>query len=224
MNGVCLSPRPSTCPVCVPSTCVSRGVGFPLPCRVLRARQGVCGGAGLVGESEEAPGRRRVPEEGGDTAGAARGHVVERPPAGGLRKALGFGLSEELGAVLQTVRRVSSQSDGVRSRIYSAHLRAPAPPARLPAGLGGGRGGRWASRNLWCFLSSRRVHYKDVHRLLRCIAPPAGLGRNCPRRAAYKVCPSRASLCSSCPTRCHGTRPAWCGHDWHPSPPPPPTP
>uniref|UniRef100_A0A667IZ54 Voltage-dependent N-type calcium channel subunit alpha n=1 Tax=Lynx canadensis TaxID=61383 RepID=A0A667IZ54_LYNCA len=31
-----------------------------------------------------------------------------------------------------------------------------------------------------------RIHYKDMYSLLRCIAPPVGLGKNCPRRLAYK--------------------------------------
>uniref|UniRef100_A0A8C4M1H9 Voltage-dependent N-type calcium channel subunit alpha n=1 Tax=Equus asinus asinus TaxID=83772 RepID=A0A8C4M1H9_EQUAS len=31
-----------------------------------------------------------------------------------------------------------------------------------------------------------RIHYKDLYSLLRCIAPPVGLGKSCPRRLAYK--------------------------------------
>lgn len=41
--------------------------------------------------------------------------------------------------------------------------------------------------NLWCFLSSCRIHYKDMYNLLRVIAPPLGLGKKCPHRVAYKV-------------------------------------
>ncbi|NWH38990.1 CAC1B protein, partial [Chloropsis hardwickii] len=40
--------------------------------------------------------------------------------------------------------------------------------------------------NLWCFLSSCRIHYKDMYNLLRVIAPPLGLGKKCPHRVAYK--------------------------------------
>uniref|UniRef100_A0A2I3S949 Voltage-dependent N-type calcium channel subunit alpha n=1 Tax=Pan troglodytes TaxID=9598 RepID=A0A2I3S949_PANTR len=39
-------------------------------------------------------------------------------------------------------------------------------------------------RYLFSFLC--RIHYKDMYSLLRCIAPPVGLGKNCPRRLAYK--------------------------------------
>lgn len=45
--------------------------------------------------------------------------------------------------------------------------------------------------NLWCFLSSCRIHYKDMYNLLRVIAPPLGLGKKCPHRVAYKVWNSR---------------------------------
>uniref|UniRef100_A0A8D2Q7D9 Voltage-dependent N-type calcium channel subunit alpha n=1 Tax=Varanus komodoensis TaxID=61221 RepID=A0A8D2Q7D9_VARKO len=31
-----------------------------------------------------------------------------------------------------------------------------------------------------------RIHYKDMYNLLRAIAPPLGLGKNCPHRVAYK--------------------------------------
>lgn len=53
--------------------------------------------------------------------------------------------------------------------------------------------------NLCRFLSSCRIHYKDMYRLLRCIAPPVGLGKNCPRRVAYKVCSLRARTTPSLP-------------------------
>ncbi|OBS66212.1 hypothetical protein A6R68_05248 [Neotoma lepida] len=39
-----------------------------------------------------------------------------------------------------------------------------------------------------------RIHYKDMYNLLRCIAPPVGLGKNCPRRLAYKTSPLPAAL------------------------------
>lgn len=56
----------------------------------------------------------------------------------------------------------------------------------------------WGSRKglcLWVifvttyrfFLSSYRIHYKDMYNLLRAIAPPLGLGKKCPHRVAYKV-------------------------------------
>lgn len=41
--------------------------------------------------------------------------------------------------------------------------------------------------NLWFFLSSCRIHYKDMYNLLRAIVPPLGLGKKCPNRVAYKV-------------------------------------
>lgn len=59
------------------------------------------------------------------------------------------------------------------------------------------------AHNLWHFLSSFWIHYKDMYSLLHCIAPPVGLGKNCPGRLAYKVCYFRASIrhtlpCSKC--------------------------
>lgn len=48
--------------------------------------------------------------------------------------------------------------------------------------------------NIWCFLSSCRIHYKDMYNLLRVIAPPLGLGKKCPHRVAYKVWNFRDSL------------------------------
>lgn len=53
--------------------------------------------------------------------------------------------------------------------------------------------------NLCRFLSSCRIHYKDMYSLLRCIAPPVGLGKNCPRRVAYKVCSLGARATPSLP-------------------------
>uniref|UniRef100_A0A667ID21 Voltage-dependent N-type calcium channel subunit alpha n=1 Tax=Lynx canadensis TaxID=61383 RepID=A0A667ID21_LYNCA len=52
-----------------------------------------------------------------------------------------------------------------------------------------------------------RIHYKDMYSLLRCIAPPVGLGKNCPRRLAYKVCNFRASIRHTlpCPKCKHST-------------------
>lgn len=46
-----------------------------------------------------------------------------------------------------------------------------------------------------------------MYSLLRCIAPPVGLGKNCPRRLAYKVCNFRASIRHTlpCPKRKHST-------------------
>ncbi|XP_072878248.1 voltage-dependent N-type calcium channel subunit alpha-1B isoform X4 [Chlorocebus sabaeus] len=60
-----------------------------------------------------------------------------------------------------------------------------------------------------------RIHYKDMYSLLRCIAPPVGLGKNCPRRLAYKVCNFRASIQhTSLPeTQTQHTLPAWFGND-----------
>lgn len=46
-----------------------------------------------------------------------------------------------------------------------------------------------------------------MYSLLRCIAPPVGLGKNCPRRLAYKVCNFRASIRHTlpCPKCKHST-------------------
>lgn len=40
----------------------------------------------------------------------------------------------------------------------------------------------------FCFLSSGRIPYKDMYKLVRVISPPLGLGENCPYRVACKVC------------------------------------
>lgn len=39
-----------------------------------------------------------------------------------------------------------------------------------------------------CFLSSGRILYKDMYKLVRVISPPLGLGEKCPCRVACKVC------------------------------------
>lgn len=54
-----------------------------------------------------------------------------------------------------------------------------------------------------------------MYSLLRCIAPPVGLGKNCPRRLAYKVCNFRASIRhTSLPeSQTQHTLPAWFGND-----------
>ncbi|XP_004411365.1 PREDICTED: uncharacterized protein LOC101385633 [Odobenus rosmarus divergens] len=57
-----------------------------------------------------------------------------------------------------------------------------------------------------------RIYYKDMYSLLRCIAPPVGVGKNCPRRLAYKVCNFRASM---------GRSPGWANGQtgWRPRAP-----
>uniref|UniRef100_A0A8C9TBW9 Calcium voltage-gated channel subunit alpha1 E n=1 Tax=Scleropages formosus TaxID=113540 RepID=A0A8C9TBW9_SCLFO len=37
-----------------------------------------------------------------------------------------------------------------------------------------------------CFLSSGRLHYKDMYKVVRTISPPLGFGKNCPYRVACK--------------------------------------
>lgn len=36
-------------------------------------------------------------------------------------------------------------------------------------------------------LSSGRIHYKEMYKVVRTISPPLGFGKNCPHRVACKV-------------------------------------
>lgn len=38
-----------------------------------------------------------------------------------------------------------------------------------------------------CVLSSGRIHYKEMYKVVRTISPPLGFGKNCPHRVACKV-------------------------------------
>ena len=46
---------------------------------------------------------------------------------------------------------------------------------------------QWQTTKDMYVLSSGRVHYKEMYKVVRTISPPLGFGKNCPHRVACKV-------------------------------------